>query len=87
MALLLSLISCDERCKKDQRDRAIEMLKQFKPMFMLQAGVAADWGLVGTAFLRLFDKLDHEIARSEEEVLEFCETVTSCFIKGVFFSG
>ena len=87
VALLLSLISCDERCLKDQRDRAIEMLKQFKPKFMLQAGVAADWGLVGTAFLRLFDKLDHDIACSEEEVIEFYQTITSCFIKGVFFSG
>jgi len=54
MALLLSFISTDARCPKSQRDRAAEVLKKFQAKFLHAAGVAADWGLITIAFLRLY---------------------------------
>ena len=54
MVLLLSFISTDTRCKKSQRDGASEILRKFQTKFLHAAGVAADWGLISIAFLRLY---------------------------------
>jgi hypothetical protein len=54
MVLLLSFISTDTRCKQSQRDGASEILRKFQTKFLHAAGVAADWGLISIAFLRLY---------------------------------
>ena len=54
MVLLLSFISTDLRCAKSQRDRASGLLMKFQTKFLHAAGVAADWGLITCAFLRLY---------------------------------
>ena len=54
ITLLLSFISTDERNPNSQRDRAVEVLKKMQSKFLHASGVAADWGLITTAFLRLY---------------------------------
>ena len=85
VALLLSFISADERCKPEQRKRAQEVLSKFQPKFLIGAGVSADWGLICMAFLRLFDRLNHDISNSADELKDFCETIEACFIQGGVF--
>ena len=85
VALLLSFISADERCKPVQRDRAREVLSKFQPKFLIGAGVCADWGLICMAFLRLFDRCNHDISNSADELKDFCETIEACFIQGGVF--
>ena len=83
--LLLSVISCDERCQWQQRERAEEMLLAMRPKFLHAAGVSADWGLLCVQFLRLFDRADHDIANSKDELEEFSETIRACFMEGRIF--
>ena len=85
VALLLSAIASDERAQQAQRDRAAATLKKMSTQFLTAAGVAADWGLISIAFLRLFDCLDHDIANSYDEVEQFCATITACFVEGGVF--
>ena len=81
VCLLLSFKSNDQRCKKEERDRAATMLANFKPKFLLAAGIAADFGLITTRFLRLFDKARHDVANSMDELEEFSDTINACFIE------
>ena len=85
VAFLLSFISSDERCLRSQRDRAAALLSKSQPQFLLGAGVCADWGLICIAFLRLFDRLSHDISNSADELDEFCDTIEACFIRGGVF--
>ena len=85
IALLLALISADERCEAGQRERARNTLKMFQPKFMLGAGVSADWGIITLAFLRLYDRLDHDISNSMDELEDFCSTIEACFVQGGVF--
>ena len=85
MAVLLAFVASDERCSRPQRERAVALLKNFKPKFLHAAGVSADWGLICVAFLRLFDRFDHDIANSSDELDHFVETVRACFIQGHIF--
>ena len=85
VALLLSAVACDERGQKEQRDRSAATLKKMTSQFLSAAGVAADWGLISVAFLRLFDCLDHDIGNSTDEVEKFCATMTACFVEGGVF--
>ena len=81
VCLLLSFKSNDQRCRKEERDRAATMLANFKPKFLLAAGIAADFGLITTRFLRLFDKARHDVANSMDELEEFSDTIHACFIE------
>ena len=85
MCLLLSVISCDERCEWQQRERAEAMLRLMQPKFLHAAGVSADWGLICMQFLRLFDRAGHDVANSKDELEDFCATVRACFIEGRVF--
>ena len=87
IGLLLAFIASDERCQRPQRERALAMLQHFKPKFMHACGISADWGLISIEFLRLFDRMNHDIANSKDEMQDFCETITACFIEGRIFSG
>lgn len=82
---LLAFISSDERHAKEQRDRARAMMQNFTPKFCVALGVSADWGLVCQAFLRLFDKSDHDIALSRSQIRGFIETLEAMFLKGHVF--
>ena len=85
IAYLLSFMASDERNTPTQRARAADMLAKFQPKFCIGAGVSADWGLICLRFLRLFDRLDHDISNSEDEMADFFQTVDGCFIQGGVF--
>ena len=85
IAIHLSLVSCDARNSKVQRDRASALLMKFQPKFMLAMGVSADWGLISAAFLRLFDAGDHDISNSADEEDEFDRIFRNVFIRGGIF--
>ena len=85
VACLLAFIAADERHGREQRDRARFLLSEFKPKFMIGAGVSADWGLLCIEFLRLFDCLDHDISNSKDQMEAFCRKVTRCFLDGGVF--
>ena len=85
VALLLSFISADERCADAQRHRAQELLSKFQPKFMIGAGVCADWGLICVAFLRLYDRANHDISNSLDELCDFADIINACFIRGGVF--
>jgi hypothetical protein len=85
VALLLAFIAADERHGAEQRNRARVLLSEFKPKFMIGAGVSADWGLICMEFLRLFDCLDHDISNSKDQMEAFCHKVKRCFMEGGVF--
>ena len=82
IATLLSYIGSDMRHKKEQRDRALALLKKLDTKFCLALSLSADWGLVTKAFLRLFDVNDHDIAKSSAEVATLIETLRALFLDG-----
>ena len=47
--------------------------------------MSADWGLVCTWFLRLFDEAYHDIAKSRSEIDCMLETLDAVFVKGRVF--
>ena len=85
VCLLLAYKASDERCKKDDRERAENILAKMQPKFLLQAGVSADWGIITVAFLRAFDCKNHDIANSQAEMERFLETMDACFVQGGVF--
>ena len=85
VCLLLAYKASDERCKKDDRERAENILAKMQPKFLLQAGVSADWGIITVAFLRAFDCKKHDIANSQAEMERFLETMDACFVQGGVF--
>ena len=85
IALLLSFKSSDERTPSECRERAAALLAKFQPKFLLAAGASADWGLICNAFLRLFDRLQHDISNSLDELEEFVATIRAVFIEGGLF--
>ena len=85
IAYMLSFIAADERINGAQRARACEVLAKCQPHFCIGAGVSADWGLICIAFLRLFDRLNHDISNSADEMEDFFGTVDACFIRGGVF--
>jgi hypothetical protein len=85
IAILLSLVSCDARNQKEQRERASALLTKFQPKFMMATGVSADWGLIAADFLNLFDAGDHDISNSADEEDAFDKIFRSVFIRGGVF--
>ena len=85
VCMLLAYKASDERCKKDDRERAENLLAKMQPKFLLQAGVSADWGIITVAFLRAFDCKKHDIANSQAEMERFLETMDACFVQGGVF--
>ena len=87
LATLLAFIGSDERHKPCDRERAKSLLKKLDSRFALAIGVSADWGLVCQAFLRLFDKTDHDIAKTHSEIHAFKEALRILFDEGGVFSS
>ena len=85
VCLLLAYKSSDERCKKEDRERAENLLAKMQPEFLLKMGVSADWGIITVAFLRAFDCMKHDIANSEAEMDQFLNTMDACFVQGGVF--
>ena len=82
LCTLLSTTSCDARVHPNKRQRAVEALQLFTPKFCLTLGALADYGLVTAAFLRKYDTLDHDIAKSERELITFEEQMCKIFKDG-----
>jgi len=88
LATLLAYIGSDERHALSMRDRAKKILKKLDSKFCLAIGVSADWGLVCQAFLRLFDKTSHDLAKTYKEIDGFIEVLRALFQEGrVFYSS
>ena len=68
LATLLAHIASDRRHEKAQRDSATALLKKLDTRLCTAIGVSADWGLVCTWMLRLFDEAYHDIAKSRSEI-------------------
>jgi hypothetical protein len=82
---MLAFIASDQRNESGQRERAVQMLKRFNPKFLHAAGVSADWGLITINFLRIFDRMTHDIANSKDELADFCHIINVCFVEGHIF--
>ena len=85
IAYMLSFIAADERIHGAQRARACEVLATIQPKCCIGVGVSADWGLIRIALLRVFDRLNHDISNSADEMEDFFGTVDACFIRGGVF--
>ncbi len=53
IALLLALISSDERNERQQRERAASLLSKMQPLFLHALGVSADWGIICLFFFAI----------------------------------
>ena len=87
MATLLAYIASDRRHERGQRDRASALLRKFGSKFCTAVGVSADWGIICTWFLRLFDVASHDIAKSRSEIDCMIETLDAVFMEGRVFDG
>ena len=87
LATMLAFIGSDERHKPCDRARAKAMLKKLDSKFALAIGVCADWGLTTQAFLRLFGKNDHDIAKTGFEIYSLKKTMKILFDQGGVFSS
>ena len=85
VCVLLAFIGSDERNPPVRRKRAAVLLKLFTPKFCLALGMSADYGLLCSEFLRHFDCVDHDIARSVSELRDFEATLDAVFRKGQVF--
>jgi len=84
---LLAYRASDERMKPPERKLAKDLLKKFTSKFVVALGVSADWGLVTQAFLRLFDKNAHDIAKTQSEIQAFKDAMRILFAEGAVFSS
>ena len=87
VATMLAYIGSDERHQAKDRERAKTLLKKLDSKFALAIGVSADWGLVTQAFIRLFDKNSHDIAKTSHEIRTFKEVMRTLFDQGGVFSS
>ena len=85
LATLLAHIASDRRHERPQRDSATALLQKLDTQFCTAISVSADWGLVCTWFLRLFDEAYHDIAKSRSEIDCMLETLDAVFVKGRVF--
>ena len=75
VATLLAHIASDRRHDRDQRERALDLLRLSDTKFCKAIGVSADWGILYNWLLRLFDVANHDIAKSRCEVDCMIETL------------
>ena len=87
LATLLAFIGSDQRHKTCDRERAKALLKKLDSKFALAIAVSADWGLVTQAFLRLFDKNAHDIAKTHSQIQAFKDVIRILFQEGGIFSS
>ena len=85
LGTLLAFIGSDQRHKPDMRARALKLLKKLDSKFALAIGLSADWGIVTQAFLRLFDKTSHDIAKTHAEIAAFKTVLRVLFEEGSVF--
>ena len=85
LATMLAYIGSDQRHKPCDRERAKTLLKKLGSKFALAIGVSADWGLVTQAFLRIFDKSAHDIAKTDSEIRAFGKVMRFCLHRGAYF--
>ena len=66
---------------KVHEKHAPALLKKFQPKFCVGLGMSADFAIVCTNFLRLFDCFDHDIADSVSEAERFLSVLEAMFAK------
>ena len=81
ICVLLAYVNSDSCELPNRRAHAAALVGSFMPRFLTAWGVCADWGLVSTAFLRLFDSCYHDIASSAEQAEEHLNLVDEMFVK------
>ena len=87
LATMLALIASDDRLNVCERNRAKDQLKKMTSKFALAVGASADWGLVTLAFIGLFDKNAHDIAKTKSEIELFKKVMRILFGEGrIFYS-
>jgi len=87
VAMMLSLISSDQRVDTERRTRALNTLKLLSASkFCTALGLEADYGLLVINFLRKFDCGNHDIACSARELDDFVDMMTASFKKGWLWS-
>jgi hypothetical protein len=79
---ILAISASDTRSKPEVRKRARRGLEFMTTKNVTALGLSADWGIVWEAFLRLFDKGDHDIAGSSEEIEGLIEALEKLFVHG-----
>ena len=82
IATLIAYTSSDQRRNCHEQARAKALLRKLESKFCLALGLSADWGIVCEAFLRLFDKKGHDIAKSASEISNFKFVIKTPFIDG-----
>ena len=85
LATLLAFISSDQRHTSGMRARALKLLKKPNSKMAMAIGLSADWGIVTQAFLRLFDKNMHDIAKTHGEIALFKSVLQRLFADGAVF--
>ena len=85
VATLLAYISSDKRHEKAMQERALTLLRKLNTKFCMAVGVSADWGIICTWFLRLFDVANHDIASSRRQIDCMVETLDAVFLEGRAF--
>ena len=85
IATLIAYTSSDQRRNCHEQARAKALLRKLESKFCLALGLSADWGIACEAFLRLFDKGGHDIAKSASEISNFKFVIRALFIDGYVF--
>ena len=85
IATLLAYMGSDERTDKKKRERSRALLQKLNARFCTALGLSADWGLVCKAFLRLFDRANHDIAETKAEVAALITTLEALFVDARVF--
>ena len=80
-----AFIASDTRVKPELRERAKASVKFMTSQNAIGLGLFADWGIAWESFLRLFDKGDHDIAGSSEEIEGLIHTLQKLFVEGAVF--
>lgn len=81
IAMLLAHTASDSRAKSEVRDRARRRLREL-PRHVLTVGLCASYAEEGIRFVRMFDKSQHDPARTWTQLMEFTERMRLLFLEG-----
>jgi len=85
VASVLAFTASDNRLKADMKQTARETLEFMTSKNVAGLGLSADWGILWESYLRLFDKGDHDIAGSSEEIAGLIKSIERLFVAGAVF--
>ena len=85
VATVLAFTASDQRLLPDLQKKARKTLEFMTSKNVAGLGLSADWGILWESFLRLFDKGDHDIAGSSEEIEGLIQSLEKLFVEGAVF--